>query len=226
MSISEENSINFVSMKSFIKTVESNLLGADIGEAVRWIKKFFYPDGYNSFRFRYRREPVDLIMFNEDESFSFAPEKMTNHLLSMAVDFPLLFNESCYNKFGFIKEKLEAFFEERGVKLDFNSTDFCDLNLGSNKKDKQIKRLKEEVEYLKSKLSKNNSNSVLHLNKFRNDDPLALAINIRNKEWACYVHDDKTTRGNQESIVLDLVNKGLSKKQAESIELVACPIKR
>ncbi|WP_086111328.1 hypothetical protein [Xenorhabdus beddingii] len=79
---------------------------------------------------------------------------------------------------------------------------------------------------LKKNSADNSCDSILYLNKFRDDDPLALAIEIRNKEWAGYVHDDKSTRGNQESIILELTNKGLSKKQAESVELVACPIKR
>ncbi|NHB92949.1 hypothetical protein C5469_12670 [Photorhabdus cinerea] len=64
------------------------------------------------------------------------------------------------------------------------------------------------------------------MNNFRQDDPLALAIEIRNKEWVGYNPDDKSTRGNQESIIIALVDRGFSKKQAECIELVACPIKR
>lgn len=218
------NLINFVSVKSLIKTVESNLLGADIDEAVRWIKKYFYPDGYNSFRSRYRGDPVKLIIINDDGQVKLAPEKMTNHLLSMAVDFPILFKEPCYDRIGFIKEDLECFFESKKIELDFNSISFYNFNLNNNKKDKQIEKLKNEIEELKLKVSKNNS--ILYLNEFRDDDPLALAIDIRNNEWAGYVHDDKATRGNQESIVLELVNRGLSRKQAESIESVACPIKR
>ncbi|HEJ9799520.1 TPA: hypothetical protein SMN65_001646 [Proteus mirabilis] len=217
--------INFVSIKGFIKTVENNLLGADVSEAVRWIKKYFYPDGYNSIRHRYKGEPIKLLMINGKGDICLAPEKMTNHLLSVAVDFPILFNELCYDRFGFIKEDLECFFESKNINIIFNAISLCDFDVNKNK-DKQIEKLKKEIEELKLEISKNKFGSILYLNEFRDDDPLALAIDIRNKEWSSYVHDDKTTRGNQESIILELVNRGLSKKQAESIESVACPIKR
>ncbi|OTA21718.1 hypothetical protein Xbed_00469 [Xenorhabdus beddingii] len=146
--------INFVSVKSFIKTVERNLLGADIREAVRWIKKYFYPDGYNSFRTRHRRAPVNLIMIDEGERVNLAPEGITNHLLSMAVDYPILFNESCYNRFGFIKEELDYFFESRQISLDFESINSYNVKLCDNKRDELIVELKNEINAIKKKFSR------------------------------------------------------------------------
>ncbi|WP_446470748.1 hypothetical protein [Xenorhabdus stockiae] len=226
MLVFQGNPINFVSAKSFIKTVERNLLGADIREAVRWIKKYFYPDGYDRFRARYKRNSVNLVMIEGNEIIELAPEGMTNHLLSMAVDYPILFNEDCYDRFGFIKEELDLFFESKNINLDFQSINSYNLKLDDDKKDELITKLRHEIEAINKNKVENNFGSILYLNEFRDDDPLALAIEIRNKEWAGYVHDDKSTRGNQESIILELTNKGLSKKQAESVELVACPIKR
>lgn len=56
---------------------------------------------------------------------------------------------------------------------------------------------------------------------------MLLAIEIRNKEWEKYdPENDRATRGNQDAIITYLQNKGYTKRQAESIELVACPIKR
>ncbi len=65
------------------------------------------------------------------------------------------------------------------------------------------------------------------LRAYRDDDPLYLAIEIRNREWANYnPNNDMATRGNQEAIKKELQERGFSSRQAESIELVACPIKR
>ncbi|MEQ1968922.1 hypothetical protein ABLA30_18380 [Xenorhabdus nematophila] len=186
--------INFVSVKSFIKTVERNLLGADIHEAVRWIKKYFYPDGYHSFRARYNRNPVNLVMIEKNEIIKSAPEGMTNHLLSMAVDYPILFNEDCYNRFGFIKEELDLFFESKNINLDFKSINSYNLKSDDNKKSELITKLRHEIEATNENKVENNFGSILYLNKFRDDDPLALAIEIRNNEWAGYVHDDKSTK--------------------------------
>ncbi|EOB5456059.1 hypothetical protein ACIUVW_002380, partial [Yersinia enterocolitica] len=61
----------------------------------------------------------------------------------------------------------------------------------------------------------------------REDDPLYLAIQIRNQEWSKYDHEnDRATRGNQTAIIKELEDKGLPNIQAKAIELVACPIKR
>ncbi|EOB5457718.1 hypothetical protein ACIUVW_004078, partial [Yersinia enterocolitica] len=61
----------------------------------------------------------------------------------------------------------------------------------------------------------------------REDDPLYLAIQIRNQEWSKYDNEnDRATRGNQTAIIKELEDKGLPNIQAKAIELVACPIKR
>ncbi|MBW5852517.1 hypothetical protein [Yersinia enterocolitica] len=88
-------------------------------------------------------------------------------------------------------------------------------------------QLKNECDSLRKEVDKLMQERPIHLGKYRNDDPLLLAIEIRNREWVRYDPDnDRATRGNQAAIKSDLEARGFTSRQAESIELVACPIRR
>lgn len=127
---------------------------------------------------------------------------------------------------GFEREELSTFFESKGISLDLYSSkksnisdsqliEYCEEDLLA-----EIERLKETIVELKAKIP-------LLLTEYRDDDPLLLAIQIRSTDWVKYNPDnDRQTRGNQEGIIAELKEKGFTKRQAESIELVACPIRR
>lgn len=90
-----------------------------------------------------------------------------------------------------------------------------------------VEMLRMEIDVLKKQIRKLESERPILIKQYREDDPLHLAIQIRNKEWSKYDHEnDRATRANQASIKHELEQMGFTSRQAESIELVACPIKR
>ncbi|ENU0414327.1 hypothetical protein ACFA6Z_004237 [Salmonella enterica] len=90
-----------------------------------------------------------------------------------------------------------------------------------------IEMLRMEIDALKKQVRKLESERPILIKKYREDDPLFLAMQIRNKEWSKYdQNNDRATRANQASIKQELEDMGFTSRQAESIELVACPIKR
>ena len=90
-----------------------------------------------------------------------------------------------------------------------------------------VEILRMEINTLKKQVRKLESERPILINTFRDDDPLFLAIKIRNQEWSKYdPENDRQTRGNQTAIVKELEDKGFSNVQAKAIEMVACPIKR
>jgi hypothetical protein len=66
------------------------------------------------------------------------------------------------------------------------------------------------------------------LGEFRDDDPLLIAIQLRNSEWSNYDVDDRRTIPSQDALVaqLKLEYENMPDAQARAIEKVACPIKR
>ncbi|OCJ22609.1 hypothetical protein [Serratia sp. 14-2641] len=90
-----------------------------------------------------------------------------------------------------------------------------------------LEKLMQENEILKEQNKKLKESTPSLLGKYRSDDPLLLAIEIRNSEWSKYDQEnDRATRGNQSAIIQELEDKGFSNIQAKAIEMVACPIKR
>ncbi len=84
-----------------------------------------------------------------------------------------------------------------------------------------------EIQRLKIRIAELEADSPSCLGKYHDNDPLLLAIQIRNKDWKRYDPDnDRATRGSQVAIIHELEEKGFSNAQAKSIEMVACPIKR
>ncbi|MGY0155022.1 hypothetical protein ACVQK1_14255 [Edwardsiella tarda] len=93
-----------------------------------------------------------------------------------------------------------------------------------------IRRLEAENESLKKEIfdAKNKIPSMLGV--YRKDDPLMIAIEIRNEEWAAYDEDNKRTIPTQDALIAQLLQKykkfSMSDALARSIEKVACPILR
>ena len=86
---------------------------------------------------------------------------------------------------------------------------------------KDLEQAKKEIEKLKKLVP-------ILLGTYRKDDPLLIAIKIRNKEWSNYNEQDRRTRPTQDAICEDLkANYNVQTDQlAKAIELVSCPINR
>ena len=86
---------------------------------------------------------------------------------------------------------------------------------------KDLEQAKKEIEKLKKLVP-------ILLGTYRKDDPLLIAIKIRNKEWSNYNEQDRRTRPTQDAICEDLkTNYNVQTDQlAKAIELVSCPINR
>ncbi|CAH6157111.1 hypothetical protein AH712_20210 [Salmonella enterica] len=90
--------------------------------------------------------------------------------------------------------------------------------------------LENEIVRLKDEVAKLSANVPCLLGEFRDDDPLLIAIQLRNSEWSKYDEDDRKTIPSQEALVTDLLTRyksfDMPAIQARAIEKVACPIKR
>ncbi|MFJ5401281.1 hypothetical protein [Pectobacterium sp. CHL-2024] len=135
-----------------------------------------------------------------------------------------------FDSYGFRRADLKAIADKLGVSLD---TPLEKITATGKNRDQEtfseedISILRSEIAALKEKIKKLMQERPAHLGEYRKDDPLLLAIQIRNNEWNQYDPDnDRATRGNQAAIKQSLENMGFTNRQAESIELVACPIKR
>lgn len=138
------------------------------------------------------------------------------------------FRDDAYYIYGFKRQEIVDYFYSKGkqINLGIPPMKFEDVEdpqseqLTLDEALSEIERLNNRINELEGLLPK-------FLSKYREDDPLLLAIQIRNSEWNGYDPDnDRLTRGNQAAIKQSLENRGFTSRQAESIELVACPIKR
>lgn len=95
---------------------------------------------------------------------------------------------------------------------------------------KVIQSFKTENEKLKQALAATKLNLPILLGRYRDDDPLLLAIQLRNIEWHHYDEHDRRTIPTQAALVAQLQEKygkeQMPEVQAKAIEKVACPIKR
>ncbi|EFN4213506.1 hypothetical protein FQI95_12605 [Escherichia coli] len=139
---------------------------------------------------------------------------------------------SLFDKHGFRRVELKEFAEKIGIDLflplseiTLPTSDVVDNEFLDD--EQNIEVLLAEISSLKEQIRKLESERPILLNKYRDDDPLYLAIEIRNREWANYdPENERATRGNQGAITTELEKRGFTSRQAASIELVACPIKR
>ncbi|EAM7097573.1 hypothetical protein FIV60_09915 [Salmonella enterica] len=136
-----------------------------------------------------------------------------------------------FDTYGFRRSELKQLADKLGIDLSTPLEDVKPTSLnGVEQKplsEADVEILKMEIDSLKKQVRKLENERPILINRYREDDPLYLAIKIRNQEWAKYDPDnDRQTRGNQTAIVRDLEDKGFSNVQAKSIEMVACPIKR
>ena len=94
--------------------------------------------------------------------------------------------------------------------------------------EEENRKLKEENLSLKDEVLSLKEQLPLHINAFDEADPLALAIEIRNKFWVNYdPENDRQTRPKSPVILQYLAGRGVEKeRRAKAIDLVASPINR
>lgn len=218
--LNTEETIRFVTLRDVILTVKSKLLGADLKDSIQWIRKYFsseYPR-----RFHRNNNLPMVFVFSEDSGYTVADDDSVSiSLLGMVLRHDSFFKESCFDTHGFDLEILNNFFSEKKIDIAFSESLPVKRNIEA-----LFKLPPENDEVNDRRESDYCCQDILFLRRFRDDDPLALAIDIRNKEWSSYDPNEADSRVKQESIISGLISNGFSKKQAESIELVACPIKR
>lgn len=96
------------------------------------------------------------------------------------------------------------------------------------KLNKELERIQAELKLKEQKIIELESelkskNAPILLNKYRNDDLLKIAIEVRNKYWSSYPENVKSNTQIKEYIVRDY---GVSQTTAAEIEKIACPINR
>jgi hypothetical protein len=92
----------------------------------------------------------------------------------------------------------------------------------------EIKKLKSELEEKDKKITElqtalGDKNVPILLGAHRNDDPLKIAIEVRNKYWANYPDNVKSNTQIRDYIIRDY---GVTQTLATEIEKIACPIDR
>ncbi|OFS12441.1 hypothetical protein [Hafnia sp. HMSC23F03] len=90
-----------------------------------------------------------------------------------------------------------------------------------------IQTLKTEKEELEKELQQLRSSSPILLGHHRTDDPLAIAIELRNSEWSSYNENVRSTIPSAEYLIAKIKSEhAMSDALAKAIEKVACPIQR
>ncbi|MCK0552599.1 hypothetical protein KFO32_05850 [Pantoea ananatis] len=145
--------------------------------------------------------------------FYFKGTELTVSLLSANVNIP-----PCLEKY---RKKAESRLKAKLEREEKNSQDKKEVVV-------TIDSLKEQVATLKKELLDAAKKIPSMLCDFRDDDPLYIAIQMRNSEWSKYNVDDRKTIPSQEALVAQLKEqyKYMPEVQARAIEKVACPIKR
>ncbi|WP_342323681.1 hypothetical protein AAEY27_04285 [Kosakonia sp. BYX6] len=145
--------------------------------------------------------------------FYFKGTEITAAFLDLNVTIP-----PCLEKFKHIAERRLKIKAEKRAK---ENEKLNAIEVSRDELEDEIKRLKSEIERLSTQLPS-------LLGEFRSDDPLLIAIQLRNAEWARYDEDNRKTIPSQEALVAQLKQQyqKMPDAQARAIEKVACPIKR
>lgn len=128
------------------------------------------------------------------------------------------------NKQRIINSNLEVIKSNEQVSVNNNqdlTEEIKQLKLYNQELTEQLKMAQIKIEELKKQVP-------ILLGKYRQDDPLLLAIQTRNREWANYDEKNQRSKPTQAAICADLRgNYGVTTEQlAKAIELVSCPINR
>lgn len=136
-------------------------------------------------------------------------------------------NLGTYHAYGFKRQELVDFFFSKGKHV---SLGLPPMNFEDSPNEAETLSLDQahlEIEKLKAELLIKESSLPCALGEYRDDDPLLIAIKIRNNEWLLYNEDDRNTAPTADYIIAKLKEEyGMSDAQARAIEKVACPIIR
>ncbi|MBJ9641972.1 hypothetical protein I5520_08225 [Citrobacter sp. FDAARGOS_156] len=140
--------------------------------------------------------------------------------------------EETYLAYGFKRQELTDFLHSKGKNVNFGlpPMNFDDVGDVSETVTTSLGDALEEIEKLKKRIDALKSCLPNLLDKYREDDPLKIAIQLRNDEWANYDPEDRKTIPSQEALVTQIKQQyksfDMPDVQARAIEKVACPIKR
>lgn len=145
--------------------------------------------------------------------FFFKGTEITISFLDAGVNLP-----PCLERF---RQRAETFLKLKSDRLAKEREKEGQKEVSRDELEKEIERLQTEVKKLLSELP-------CLLGSFRDDDPLSIAIQLRNSEWSSYDENDRKSIPSQEALVAQLKQQypNMPDAQARAIEKVACPIKR
>lgn len=123
---------------------------------------------------------------------------------------------------------LEKFREIAELRLKTKKERLANERAKEGQEDVSYEDLEKEIERLRNENAELLDKLPCFLGEFRSDDPLLIAIQLRNSEWSKYDVDDRKTIPSQDALVAQLREqyKDMPDVQARAIEKVACPIKR
>lgn len=137
------------------------------------------------------------------------------------------YNESKRVDVTLLKDEVTEWAKKHGINWPFElSTKTGERDLAEDSA-QTIKRLMAENDELEDELIDLRLSSPIFLGKFRPDDPLDIAIKLRNAEWGAFNENVRSTIPSAEYLVAKLKSEyAMSDALAKAIEKVACPIQR
>lgn len=115
-----------------------------------------------------------------------------------------------FDTYGFRRSDLNRLADKLNMDLSIPLEEVIPTTFSSNESSKpmsdaDIEMLRMEIDSLRKQIRKLENERPILIKKYRDDDPLFLAIQIRNREWSKYNPDsDRATRANQASIKQEL----------------------
>ncbi len=166
-------------------------------------------------------EVVDIINGYQDalwEAYDHGVLKGTNVITDYYC------NEEYRTDITLVKDEVADWAIQHGLEWPFKKS----VEAMSENKDLIIDSLKKKNEMLQRELISAKAMIPQMLKQYREDDPLAIAIAMRNDEWLAFNEDDpRATTPSVEYLVAKLKTEfGMSGALAAAIEKVACPILR
>ncbi|MGF7452540.1 hypothetical protein [Pasteurella bettyae] len=159
-------------------------------------------------------DPIDKFVSASDDDVEIQ-FILTDEDDDLYVDLPKI--EVSLDSIEILKKDLDVFLKlEKDVGKNY--TDY----------ENEIKNLRQQLEIKDNQITKlknnyNNKNIPILLSAYRTDDPLKIAIEVRNKYWANYPDNVKSNTQIRDYIIRDY---RVTQTLATEIEKIACPINR
>ena len=136
--------------------------------------------------------------------------------------------EDDYAGYGFNRREITDFFHSKGKMVNFGLANHQDECLEQTNTSISLEDALYEINLLREKVKELEGKLPIFLGEYRDDDPLLIAIRLRNEHWANYDEENRKTIPAQDALfaLLKQQYEDMPDIQARSIEKVACPIKR